>query len=151
MALKYELENDMKYIFLGALICLSACASSPGPSIPMKPGHNMDHARRSVQSCAVRAERGGIAAVTGGYITGIFLGGWLLGPAVVGINQDNIRETGETDAVDRCLAEAGFARRDLTDGEVFWLNESVGDDRLKKLNHLVGGGTVDTYGAASLN
>lgn len=140
----------MKNLLLGAFMCLTACASTPGPSIPMKPGHSMSFARRAVQSCTAQAQGGGIAAVTGGYVTGIILGGLILGPTIVGLNQDNIRETGETDAVDRCLEEHGFERRNLSDGELFWLDESVGEERERRMDHLVGGGSMNTYGRPKL-
>ncbi len=135
----------MKKLLFGALLVLSACAANPGPSIPVKPGHDLAFARRAVQGCSANAEAGGTSAVVGGYATGVILVGVVLGPAIVGMNQDTIYENGKIDGVDRCLAKHGFERRDLTDGEVFWLGDSYGTERENRLSHLIGGGTVESY------
>lgn len=44
------------------------------------------------------------------------------------------------------MAERGFERRDLNAGERFWLRDSFGEESVRRLDHLVAGGTVETYG-----
>ena len=88
---------------------------------------------------------GGNAAVVGGYMMSILLTGVVIGTLITIPAEDGLRAQGEVDQVHRCLAERGFERRELTDGEVFWLDNSFGDERKRRLDHLVGGGTIETY------
>lgn len=133
-----------KFIFVGAL-ALTGCASLPGPSVPYQSGKNLASARAAVQSCARFAPRGGNGAVTGSYVAGVVLGGIVVGPIIVASNQSNIRANGEARAVDRCLAEQGYVRRDLTLAEADALNSSDTFQRELLLNHLIGGGTLGTF------
>ena len=97
--------------------------------------------------CVTEADEGGNAAVIGNYAVAILLSSPLIG-TIVGYNtQDAARAQGERDQVDRCMAERGFKRRNLNAGERFWLRDSVGEERERRLDPLVSGGTVETYGA----
>ena len=127
-------------------ISLAACASAPGPSVPEQPGGNLLAARAALASCAPEAPDGGRSAVAGSYFAGILLGGIIVGPIVVASNQRNIRANGEARAVDRCLAEQGYVRRDLTEEEVRALNASDRSRRAVILDHLIGGGSLETLG-----
>lgn len=139
----------MRILSLFGLLTLTACSDLPGPSVPSQPGANLASARQAVYACAHKAPGGGQNAVVGSYVGGVLFGGILLGPIVVASNEDNIRAHGEAGAVDRCLNRRGFERRDLTGAEVQALNRSVGDQRQRLLDHLVGGGALETFGTAS--
>ncbi len=139
----------MKKVALAAMMAMAACGQVPGPSVPMQAGHNLHSARSAVQACSTNAYRGGNVAVAGGYVTGIILAGVIVGPLVVASTEDDIRASGEVDSVDRCLSKRGFQRRDLTEGEIFWLNNSYPSEREQKLDHLIGGGTLETFGRPS--
>ena len=117
----------------------------PGPSVPMQPGSSLQQARAAVQSCAPEAPAGGQSAVVGNYVGGVLWGGIVLGPLIVAANEDDIRAHGEANAVDRCLAKKGFTRRDLTQAEIAALENSTASGRLVLLDHLVGGGTLETF------
>ncbi|MEX0320000.1 MAG: hypothetical protein AB3N21_18740 [Ruegeria sp.] len=140
----------MKKILLGALVLMTACGRLPGPSIPMQSGHNLHSARAAVQACSAHADRGGKSAVVGGYVSSIILAGVIVGPIVVASNQRSIRAHGEVDGVDRCLSKRGFERRDLTSNEVARLSNSTPEQRERILDHLVGGGNIDTFGLPSV-
>jgi hypothetical protein len=135
----------MKKLVLLSCLLTSACGDLPGPSVPMQSGSNLDAARAAVTACAPVAPKGGQNAVVGSYVGGVLFGGLLLGPIIVASNEDNIRINGEANAVDRCLAKQGYVRRDLTAEEVAVLNRSGAEGRRNLLNHLVGGGTLQTY------
>lgn len=138
----------MKKLLCLSVLALSACATKPlETSVPTQAGHNLHSARVAVQSCATEADIGGNAAVIGNYATAIILTSPLIG-SIVGYNtQDAARAQGEIDQVDRCMTEQGFERRNLTDGEQFWLNDAHGDERVRRLDHLIGGGSIETYRA----
>jgi len=132
-----------------AAICMFAvagCGGLPGPSVPYQSGKNLDAARVAVRACAPVAPRGGRNAVTGGYVAGVILGGLVLGPIVVASNQSTIRANGEARAVDKCLAEKGYVRRDLTAEEVRALNSLDRYGRERLLDHLIGGGSIESFG-----
>ncbi len=137
----------MKKLICLAVLAVSACTTKPlGTSVPTQAGHNLNSARVAVQSCATEAGIGGDSAVIGGYATSILLLGPVFGSLVTVPMQDNLRAQGEFDQVDRCMTERGFDRRYLSDGEMFWLNDAHGEERVRRLDHLVNGGTIDTYG-----
>ena len=139
----------MKKTLCLALMATSACTTNPlDMSVPTQAGHNLHSARTAVESCAREADIGGNSAVIGNYATAIILSSPLVG-TIIGYNtQDAVRAQGEIDQVDRCLAEQGFERRNLTEGERFWLRNTYGQERSKRLDHLVGGGTIETYTAS---
>ena len=138
----------MKRIPLISILLLTACGNLPGPSVPMQQGKTLASANAAIQACAPFAPRGGQNAVVGGYVTGVLLGGIIVGPIIVSSNEDNIRANGEAGAVDRCLAKKGFKRRDLTPAEVSALNSGDREQRQRLLDHLVSGRTLDTFGAS---
>ena len=136
----------MKKIICLVVLALSACTTKPlETSVPTQAGHNLHSARVAVQSCASEADIGGDAAVIGGYATNILLWGIIIGPAVTAPFDDQLRRQGEIDQVDRCMTEHGFERRKLSQGEAFWLRNAFGEERVRRLDHLVGGGTIESY------
>ena len=139
----------MKRAILGSLLVLAGCSDLPGPSVPAQNGATLDSARVALRACAPDGPQGGNNAVVGSYIGGVVLGGLIVGPLIVVANEDNIRSHGEANAVDRCLSERGFERRDLTEQEVRLLNASTPRQRLLLLDHLIAGGTLATFGAES--
>jgi hypothetical protein len=106
----------------------------------------MHSARAALQNCIAETPEGRNAAVIGGYATNILLWGVILGPAMTAPFEDQLADQGAIDQVNRCMTESGFERRELTDGEQFWLNNAFGDERTRRLDHLVSGGTIDSYG-----
>lgn len=128
------------------VMVLTGCAETPGPSVPSQPGKNLASAKVALASCQGVAQKGGRGAVTGSYVAGVLLGGVVVGPIIVASNQKNIRSNGEVRAVDRCLGEQGYVRRDLTAQEVQALNTSDAYQRELILDHLIGGGTLDGLG-----
>lgn len=134
-----------RLILAAGLVFTTAC-DTPGPSVPSRSGESLHDARLAVENCAHLAEGGGRSRVAGNYVGGILLGGLILGPIVVASNEGVIRARGEAAAVDRCLAEQGFVRRDLTPQEVGALNRSTPQGRRALLDHLVGGGTLADFG-----
>ncbi|MDA7964794.1 hypothetical protein [Ruegeria sp.] len=135
-----------KFICL-AVLAVSACTTKPlGQSVPTQSGHNMHSARAALGDCVAEAPEGRNAAVIGGYATNILLWGVIIGPAVTAPVQDQLAEQGEIDQVERCMSDRGFKRRTLTQGEQFWLQNAFGTERTRRLDHLVGGGTIETYG-----
>ncbi|MCG7522156.1 hypothetical protein [Ruegeria sp. Ofav3-42] len=138
----------MKKIICISALALSACTTKPlEMSVPTQAGHNLHSAKVAVQSCAAEEDIGGNSAVIGGYATNILLWGVILGPLITAPFDEKLRSQGEIDQVHRCLTERGFERRELTDGEQFWLHHTSGEERVRRLDHLVGGGTMETYGA----
>ena len=140
----------MKKILLLGLLTLTACADLPGPSVPTQAGQNLASARQAVDTCAPNAPRGGQNAVVGSYVGGVLLGGILIGPIIVASNESRIRANGEANAVDRCLNKLGFERRDLTAGEVRALNSRTRYQRHLLLDHLIGGGSLQSFGSLSV-
>lgn len=136
----------MQKLLLLTLLILCGCGGLPGPSVPMQQGKTLELANAAIRACAQFAPRGGQNAIVGGYVTGVLLGGVIVGPIIVASNAENIRAQGEATAVDRCLANSGFIRRDLTPAEVSALNSSGPEQRRRLLDHLVGGGTLETFG-----
>lgn len=137
----------MKLRPIMGMLVLAACGELPGPSVPMQAGQNLASARQAVSLCAPNAPSGGQSAVVGGYISGVLLGGIVIGPIIVASNEDNIRAHGEANSVDQCLANRGFQRRDLTPEEMHALNNSSSYQRELLLDHLIGGGTLQSFSA----
>ncbi len=137
----------MRSLLPGLAIFVTACGQLPGPSVPEQPGQNVQSARMALQECSGAAPQGGTNAVVGSYVGGVILGGLIVGPLIVYANEPNIRAHGEYSGVDNCLAKRGFKRRDLTQEEVTLLNNSSSQQRQLLLNHLINGGTLDTFGA----
>jgi len=130
-----------------ALLLLAACGDGPGPSVAMQPGMTLSTANAAIRACAPDAPAGGKRAVFGSYASGVILGGLIVGPLIVAGNEDLIRAQGEAAAVDTCLAKRGFQRRDLTPAEFNALNGRSPTERQRLLDHLIVGGTLDTYSA----
>lgn len=126
------------------ILALTGCAA-PGPSVPFQSGKNLAAARAAVQSCSAAASKGGATTLTTSYI-GSVLGLGVVGPIVVASNQRSIRDKGAAQAADKCLAEQGYIRRDLTAAEVQALNSRNRAERRVLLNHLIGGGSVQSLG-----
>ena len=133
---------------LWAVALLAGCAS-PGPSVPEQEGKNLAAARAAVQSCARFAPDAGQNALVTSYVAGFLFGGILLGPIVVASTADSIRESGEASGVDACLAEMGFRRRDLTTAEIAALEAADRPERRAILDHLIGGGSLETFNTAT--
>lgn len=138
----------MTYIktFLGmsGLAALTACGG-PGPSVPFAAGQNMEVARAAVDTCAVFAPRGGRNRVLTTYITSMVFTGIIPGAVGTAINEPQIREYGEAAAVDKCLKDRGFTRRDLNDAEIAALDTADPTTRSRLLDHFVMGGTLATF------
>lgn len=128
-----------------AAALLAGCAPASAPSVPQQPGMSFMQAREDVRGCSVYAPKGGKDALIGSYVTGILLAGFIVGPVAVASSEGMIRDGGERRAVDRCLGELGYERRELTPQEISALNSSRGYDRQRLLNYLVAGGTLDTF------
>ncbi len=138
----------MKKIMCLSVLALSACTTKPlEMSVPTQAGHNLHSARVAVEACSTEADIGGNAAVIGSYPTFILMTSPLIGTAAAYSGRHDLRIRGEIDQVDRCLTERGFERRDLTNAERAWLRNASGDERVRRLDHLVAGGTMETYGA----
>ena len=135
----------MRRLSLILLGLLAGCGDLPGPSVPSQPGQTLYAAREAVRACAPNGPQGGRNTVAGHYIGGVVLVGIIIGPVIVAANEDSIRAQGEANAVDKCLAKRGFVRRDLTDAEVLALNRSYGAERIALLDHLVGGGSLESF------
>ncbi len=137
----------MKKIICLAVLGVSACTTKPLElSVPTQAGHNLHSARVAVEYCASEADIGGNAAVIGAYPAFILMSSVLVGSVTAYTGRHELRRQGEIDQVDRCMTERGFERRNLTAGERFWLRDSVGEERVRRLDHLVSGGTIETYG-----
>lgn len=137
----FSLRTLQFSVVLGA-VALAGCAGPPGPSVPMKPGSDLATARRAVQVCSRQGPQGGRNALTGGYIAGVVFGGLVLGPVIVATNARAIRDDGARAAVDKCLNDNGFQRRDLSFEEVDALNRLDRYQRQLLLDHLVAGGSL---------
>ncbi len=138
----------MKRLLLAAPLLLAACAQPPGPSVPAQPGQTLAGARAAFAACVPAAQRGGQNYVVGNYVGSVIWGGLLLGPVIIAVNEEGIRRTGETSAIDQCLSRRGFQRRDLTAQEMAALNGATRYERQVILNHLIGGGSLATLNSA---
>ena len=129
------------------VFALAGCAA-PGPSVPFQSGKNLTAARTAVQSCRSPAEKGGANALTASYI-GSVVGFGVVGPIVVASNRHSIRNNGAAQAADKCLAEQGYVRRDLTPAEVRVLNSKNRAARRVLLGHLIAGGSLQSFNPES--
>jgi len=130
---------------LASAAMLSGCAVEPGPSVPTKSGSTVYEARESLAFCAPRGPRAGQAAVTSSYIAGIIFLGVLPGTIAAASGAENSRRQGAINAVDDCLAEQGFERRELTAQEAIAIKQRDRYAREQLLNHLINGGTLASY------
>ncbi len=135
----------VKKLLILSVLALSACAvAADRPSIPSKPGESFLSAKNAVRACSFHAPQGGKDAVGLNYVGGLMING-LSGVVGTAMNEDRIRARGEVSAVDRCLRENGFDRRELSEAEEAALNRSGAAERTALLDHLVGGGTLETF------
>lgn len=134
----------MRRLLAGSAIILTACGS-PGPSVPMQEGATLSTANSAIRACSPVAPGGGQSAVVGNYIFSVVWGGVLLGPLIVASSEQSIRDYGEAGAVDRCLTDSGFKRRNLTTAEVSALNGLGSTDRQRLLDHFVAGGSLSDF------
>ncbi|MBN7783593.1 hypothetical protein JYP51_01600 [Ponticoccus gilvus] len=143
------MKNIVPFRAIGAFLCIAtvtACAApTPGPSVPFQPGSNLHSARAAFVSCLGPAERSGNNTVAGHYVGSVFWGGLVVGPVIVASNSEALRYGGEVAGMDRCLGQQGYARRDLTPQEVRALNAADIATRRAMLDHLIGGGTLQTF------
>lgn len=136
----------MKRIICLVLLATSACTTKPlETSLPTQSGHTLQSARVALDYCVTEADEGGNAAVIGSYPAFILMSSPLVGSALAYSGRHELRAQGELDQVNRCMSEHGFERRILTTDERQWLRDATGDERLGRMNHLVGGGTIETY------
>ncbi len=136
----------MKKLVIASCFFVAACGNGPGPSVPTQPGQNLQSARHAVSACARFAPRGGDDAVTSSYFSSVIFAGIIIGPIIVASNEGAIRADGEATAVDRCLSKQGFSRRNLSNAEMQALNSRDAYQRSRLLDHLIGGGTLESYG-----
>jgi hypothetical protein len=138
----FGVRSLLRSTALVGVAILAGCAGTPGPSVPFQQGHSIAAAKAAVISCSPRAKKGGNTAVVSSYVGGIVFAG-ILGPLIVYPVQDDIRDSGEASAVDRCLSDLGYERRVLTAEEVRVLNLTYGERRRVLLDHLVAGGSIE--------
>lgn len=138
----FSVRSLLRSTALVGVAILAGCAGTPGPSVPFQQGHSIAAAKAAVISCSPRAKQGGNTAVVSSYVGGIVFAG-ILGPLIVYPVQDDIRDSGEASAVDRCLSDLGYERRVLTAEEVRVLNLTYGERRRVLLDHLVAGGSIE--------
>ncbi len=134
--------TSKKVFIVGAALSLTACGQLPGASVPMQSGSNVTSARAAINSCVPNAKRSGQTAVTSSYVAGVVLGGIIVGPIVVASNQESIRRSGEFNGVDRCLADLGYQRRELTQSEIAMLRSVPEQNRQELLNRLIEGENI---------
>lgn len=134
---------------IGAMLCMAAvagCATpSPGPSVPLQRGSNLHSARAAFDACLGAAQRSGDNTIAGHYIGSVFWGGVVVGPVIVASNSQALRYGGEVAGMDNCLERQGYTRRDLTPQEMRVLNASDSATRHALLDHLIGGGSLQTF------
>ncbi|MGP6089435.1 hypothetical protein [Antarctobacter jejuensis] len=130
---------------LFATLVAGCAANVRGPSVPFQAGSNLDSARAAFASCTGQARKAGQTSLTGHYVGSVLWGGLVLGPIVVASNAPALRYGGEINGMDQCLQKRGFVRRDLTPAELRALEGADRATRRMILDHLVGGGTMDTF------
>jgi len=124
---------------------LAGCAVEPGPSVPTKAGSNVFEARQSLAFCAPQGPKGARAAVTSSYIASMIFLGVLPGAIAAASGEEHTRRNGAINAVDDCLTEQGFERRELTAQEAVAIKQRDRYARERLLNHLINGGTLASY------
>ncbi len=146
MTLKLSAAQVFAKALIGTcLFSIAGCAQPPGPSIPQNQNASLAEAKAALNTCSSYAQSGGNAAVAANYVAGAAFGGIVVGPLIVASNHQNIRKRGEAGAVDNCLERHGFTRRELSEAELHMLNKLGPYGREKFLDHLIGGGTLETY------
>lgn len=143
-----SMKNIVLYRTLVAVlmaVSVAGCAArTPGPSVPLRAGSDLDTARAAFQSCLGPAAQSGQTTLAGHYVGSVLWGGVVVGPIFVASNADALRYNGEVSGMDRCMNKNGFVRRDLTPQEMRALEGADPATRQAILNHLVAGGTLDT-------
>lgn len=127
-----------------ALVSMTACGA-PGPSVPFAVGQNIDVARSAVDTCSVYGAGGANKRIQTMYITNMVLWGIIPGAIGTAVAEPRIRERGAASAVDNCLENRGFSRRNLTKDEVAVLDGADPTTRRKLLDHFVMGGQLETF------
>lgn len=130
---------------LGALLLTAACAPAPGPSVPQQPGKTIQDANAAFQICAPQGPVGARDHLTANYIVSVIWGGVLVGPITIAATAEEIRDIGARNAIDRCLEDQGYQRRELSVEELTYLNQANGYERELFLNHLVAGGSLAAF------
>ncbi|MFP3383599.1 hypothetical protein [Tritonibacter scottomollicae] len=130
-------------LLIGTVV--AGCAVEPGPSVPTKTGSSVFEARQSLAFCAPQGPKGGKAAVTSSYIASMIFLGILPGAIAAASGEEHTRRHGAIDAVDDCLSEQGFERRELTAQEAVAIKQRDRYARDQLLTHLVNGGALATY------
>ncbi|MBV7395185.1 hypothetical protein [Mameliella sediminis] len=125
---------------------LTGCAADVrGPSVPFQAGANLEGARAAFDACSLQAQKAGQSSLAGHYVGSVLWGGLVVGPIVVASNAPNLRYNGEINAMDRCMENRGFVRRDLTPAELRAVQRADAVTRRMLLDHLVGGGTLESF------
>ncbi len=130
-----------KWSLLG-LGLLAACAEAPGPSVPFQSGKTLGDAKAAFEVCAPQGPVGARQNLTTSYWFSPIWGGIIIGPLTIAATADQIRENGARNAVDKCLTEQGYSRRELSVDEIKFLNQSDAYARELFLEHLVAGGSL---------
>lgn len=130
---------------LVSVVSLAACAQPVGPSVPTQAGKTIEDARFALESCKPRGPKGATENLVGAYAFGVILGGLILGPIVVASNTQEIKKEGARIAVDDCLEDQGYERRELTPQEVQFMNNLTSDQRQIFLDYMVEGGSLEGF------
>ncbi len=142
MTAKSPIRSLVKLGCVAALLLTAACDQGYGPSVPQQPGRDLADAKAAFAVCAPQGPKGASENLVGSYIFSVLWGGLLIGPVTVAASADQVRENGARRAIDDCLSEQGYERRELTLEEVQFLNSSDTYVRQLFLNHLIAGGTL---------
>ncbi|MBT8155271.1 hypothetical protein KMP13_15630 [Epibacterium ulvae] len=124
---------------------LAACAEAPGPSVPFQAGKSLDDAKAAFELCAPQGPIGARQNLTASYWFSPLWGGIIVGPLTIAATAEHIRENGARNAVDKCLVDQGYTRRELTADEIKFLNQSDAYVRELFLEHLVAGGNLVAF------
>jgi hypothetical protein len=138
---------------LGAKAAVIACGLSvagcaaveSGPAVPAKSGSTVFEARQSLAFCAPQGPKGAKAAVTSSYIASMLFLGILPGAVIAAAGEEHARSQGAVNAVDDCLKDQGYERRELTAEETTAIKQRDRYAREQLLSHLIGGGTLADY------
>lgn len=139
------LRKGRKLVTLAMVALVTACAQAPGPSVPFQAGKSLDDAKAAFEVCAPQGPVGARRNLTASYWFSPLWGGIIVGPLTIAATADQIRENGARNAVDKCLLEQGFTRRELTPDEVKFLNQSDAYLRELFLDHLIAGGSLVAF------
>lgn len=128
-----------------AVAVVAGCAEAPGPSVPFQSGKTLDDAKAAFETCAPQGPVGARQNLTTSYWFSPLWGGIIIGPLTIAATAEQIRENGARNAVDKCLMDQGYSRRELTAEEVKLLNQSDAYGRELFLEHLVAGGSLVAF------